>query len=373
MSTGLRDHLLEALSRHPGRRTFHVHVLVSAPEKTSELYPYATPRVRKVYLQQVLVILSEEEEGKARVIVAGIEAAVYRIPQTSSGILYVSKVDSTGQAAAPSPTGLLVRSFVGYYVNPKTRPIEARYLWVQLFARAQEQYLFLGSKEWKGKKALGDVKLCGWWKTCLERVVEQVEGDEDVKVKMYYVLPGYSEREAEEMIRNKGGRKWEYGHPYDQTEVPMPCPEGRERPLGRTIPHFEDDAKSRFLDEMGSEMERVSNEEFWERMSFRQECAAGAVTGYFTVVVWGGGTRPGSETGQVSRELKKRIMGMLGSGMDFSSPERAARATAMLERMCDGFGEVHGTVGTNNDVIVRKAEEIIGHQLEVRRKRRRVM
>jgi regulator of Ty1 transposition protein 109 len=391
MSNHLRDYLLTALAIHPGTRSFHVHVLISAPQRTNGLYPFATPRVPKVCFQDVLVILSEET-AKPRVIVAGIQATVYNSPQTSSAILYVSKVDSTGQASAPSPTALLVRSFVKYYVDPKTRPLDATYLWVQLFARAQDQYLFLGSKDCQGKKPLGDAKLCGWWRSCLARVVQDIEGDEDARVRMFYVLPGYSEKEAEDMLRIGGGKvemKWEYGHPYSQKEVPMPCPipSGGEdtedgRNLGRFIPYFDDDPKSRFLDEIGystelrspqkkkktekeepnrplGEMTRVSTDEFWERMSFRQECVSGAVTGFFTVVVWCPKTRLRSipplapQPGQVSAQINKRIITLLGSGLDFSTEEKAAKGTELLEStirgLCEGLVPVTTTTTTTRD------------------------
>ncbi len=360
-------------------------------------------------MQHVLVILSEEREdlAKPRVIVAGIQAAVYNTPQTSSAILYVSKVDSTGQASAPSPTALLVRSFVRYYVDPKTRPVDARYLWVQLFARAQEQYLFLGSKEWQGKKPLADVKLCAWWRTCLGRVVADIEGDEDVRVRMYYVLPGYSEKEAGDMVRSKVDKvKWEYGHPYSQKEVPMPCPipsEGEDtedgRNLGRFIPYFDDDPKSRFLDEIGystevrspqkkkktdkeeanrplGEMTRVSTDEFWERMSFRQECVSGAVTGFFTVVVWCPKTRLKSipplapQAGQVSAQINKRIITLLGSGLDFSTEEKAVKGTELLEGtirgLCEGLVPVTATTTRDDDERPKTPErKLHGHVPDV--------
>ena len=104
MTANLRDHLLHALSSLPGTRHFHIHVLVSSPRKHTSLYPYATTRPR-VYAQDILILLSEQRDLSApRIFVTAIEANVFNIPQTSSAILYVSKVDSTGQGARPSPT-----------------------------------------------------------------------------------------------------------------------------------------------------------------------------------------------------------------------------------------------------------------------------
>ena len=60
MAPNLRDVLLSSLSSLPGTRTFHLHVLTSAPRKHTSLYPYATTRPR-VFVQDILVLLSEEQ------------------------------------------------------------------------------------------------------------------------------------------------------------------------------------------------------------------------------------------------------------------------------------------------------------------------
>ena len=57
-----------------------------------------------------------------------------------------------------------------FYADPKTRPIPVDTLWLQLFARAQGQYLFPNSSEYEGKKPLTDVKLCSWWKRMFSEV-----------------------------------------------------------------------------------------------------------------------------------------------------------------------------------------------------------
>lgn len=133
----LRDKLLAALADIPGSRIFHLHVLTSAPRKHNGLFPYAHPRPR-TYLQDVFILLAEQKSpDEPRLLVTAIEASVYNIPTTNSAVLYVSKVDSSGHASAPSPTTALVRAFLTYYADPVTRPITVRHLWIQLFARAQ--------------------------------------------------------------------------------------------------------------------------------------------------------------------------------------------------------------------------------------------
>ena len=403
--TKLRDFLLEGLSSShpaiPGKRTFHLHVLMSTERRCSTLFPYASGRRRpkvKVLAKDIVVILSEgkekvEEEGKGRdrVMICGIEAALYRIPQTTSGILYVSKVDSTGYGTKPNVTGVLVRRLISYFIDEWMDGDRVRYLWVQLFARAQGEYLFLGSKSWKGKRILGDVGLCGWWKRCLGDIKGQ-EGE--VRMRRWYLMAGLSETEAEEALgAGEGGNKgvWEYGHPYGQKEVPLPCPEGEEGEgyLGRIIPNFEDDPKSRFLEELGNdevvrmrsperkrariekegegekrkggEMGKVGVEEFWERMGFRQECVSGAVTGFYTVLAWRGTkrVRKGNIVGEVREKTVERILGLLKSGLiEFSCEEKAKKATLIVENTIRGLCEsvydehVYGGVSINNPVKI---------------------
>ncbi|KAF8908937.1 histone acetylation protein-domain-containing protein [Gymnopilus junonius] len=405
-TNNLRDHLLAALAVLPGTREFHLHTLVSAPRKSNSLFPFAKPKPPRVYVQDILLILSEQASPDApRIIVSAVEACVYMNPTTSCAVFYVSKVDSTGQAMKPSPTATLVRALIEWYVNPKTRPVDADHVWVQLFARAQAQYLFPNSNEWSGKEPLSDTKLCAWWKRLLTRVAEGVEGlattegeKEKMKLKLYYVLPGYNETEAEHALRIASSSlpetntrlQWVYGHPYSQSEIPLPCPpdtsEEKIKNLGHLIPYFEDDPKSRFMDEIAyttdgeirspvrkrartmngatedkgppvstnnttedgkplGELGKVTADEFWERMSFRQECVAGAVTGFFTMMVsWRKEGRSGElplapETGQVAGQVHKRVMTTLLTGVEFSTVERAAKGTETVESAIRGLCE----------------------------------
>jgi regulator of Ty1 transposition protein 109 len=219
-----RDYLLAALNTLPDVREFHIHALLTAPAKHSSLYPYASPRPR-LYAQDILILLSEQANPDApRILVSAIEACIYHAPATDCAILYVSKVDSTGQGLAPPPTATLVRAFIRWFANPATRPVAARHLWVQLFARAQGQYLFPNSSDYPGKRPLSDARLCAWWR----RVLGQVAGE------MREAIPGHSESEAQQVVgttsfpSNSSSAPtplhWVYGHPYSQTDIPLLCP-----------------------------------------------------------------------------------------------------------------------------------------------------
>ncbi|KAI0055859.1 hypothetical protein BV25DRAFT_1921481 [Artomyces pyxidatus] len=391
----LRDHLLAALRSLPGTREFHIHVLVTAPAKDNSLYPYASPRPR-LYAQDILVLLSEQANpDSAPVFVSAIEASVFNAPATDCAILYVSKVDSTGQGISPPPTATLLSTLIAWYADPTTRPVSARHLWVHLFARAQSQYLFPNSADYEGKKPLSDVKLCAWWRRVLGRVAADVAVavGETGMVGMYYVLPGYGQIEAEQALglssipsaSTPAGPSWIYGHPYAQTAIPLPCPPPENaHNLGHFIPSFDDDPKNRFMDEIAltdraasprkrartetgrdakerqdagepkappkverpkGELSRVAPDEFWERMSFRQECVAGAVTGFFAVGFSAPRreeTKPSPlapEAGQVPRAMKRRVLTTLLTGTEFSTVERARKGTEIIESAIRGLCE----------------------------------
>lgn len=395
----LRDALLASLTKLPGRREFHIHVLVSAPRKRIDLFPYAKPRPR-AYLQDVVILLSEQTTFDGpRVMVSAIEAALYHIPATSCGILYISKVDSTGQASRPSPTATLVHALLKFYADPSTRPIQVDHVWVQLFARAQGQYLFPNSSDYPGKKPLSGVQLCAWWKRVLTDVTKEIRHSRgDITIRPYYVLPGYSELEATQSLKLTAAQPpsdapadfvWTYGHPHSQSDVPLPCPPGTmtggRTNLGHFIPSFDDDPKSRFMDEIAhttnadgvsspkrkrqktgdrraepfsddedadhgrGELNKVSPEEFWERMSFRQECISGVMTAFFAVALSsprkeGEPTAPAPsplapQPGQVSPKMVRRVISTLMNHHDFSTKERALRATETLEAAIKGLCE----------------------------------
>ncbi|KAI0301151.1 histone acetylation protein-domain-containing protein [Multifurca ochricompacta] len=396
-----RDHILNALNALPGVREFHVHVLVTAPAKDNSLYPYASSRPR-LYAQDILVLLSEQANPDSpRVLVSAIEACLYHAPATDCAILYVSKVDSTGQGLTPSPTATLVRAFTRWYADPATRPLTARHLWIQLFARAQGQYLFPNSSDYPGKRPLSDARLCAWWRRVLGQVgadVQEAMGSEG-RVDMYYLLPGHNKLEAQQVMGCTSFLSnspppatmppWVYGHPYSQTSIPLPCPppEGLHN-LGHYIPSFEDDPKNRFMDEIAftdtpisprkrartsatrdgvdlepregekererekgarprGELSKVCPDEFWERMSFRQECVTGAVTGFFSLGVSLPEHRMPSQRppplapqpGQVPRAMNRRILSSLLTGVEFSTTERARKATDLIESAVRGLCE----------------------------------
>lgn len=93
------------------------------------------------------------------------------------------------------------------------------------------------------------------------------------------------------------------------------------------------------------ELRKVSADEFWERMSFRQECVSGAVTGFFTVVFSTASTPRSTisplapRAGQVGPQLLKRVMTLLLTGVEFSTRDKSARSTETVESAIKGLCE----------------------------------
>ncbi|OBZ69056.1 hypothetical protein A0H81_11095 [Grifola frondosa] len=290
-----------------------------------------------------------------------------------------------------------------FYSDPTTRPIDVQHLWIQLFARAQGQYLFPNSSDFSGKRPLSDVKLCAWWKRVFTDVSAELNArmKSRVNIKLYYILPGYNELEAQRSLDTPRGPLsadhppsigWIYGHPYSQHDIPLPCPQSssdtRPPSLAQLIPSFDDDPKSRFMDEIAhttdaggvrspkrkrpnfasrlphadeddkpepershGELEKVSADEFWERMSFRQECTAGAMTGFFAMGISlparGSPASAASplapQPGQVAPRMVRRVVATLLNHHEFSTAERAVRATETLE------GAIKGTWSLEHD------------------------
>lgn len=330
-----------------------------------------------------------KSEENPRVLIAAISAHLYTFSSSTTSILYISKVDSSGYSSSATPLPLtrhLIRAFILYFLA------ECPALRVQLFARAQRQYLFANSADWKGKKVLGGAGLCKWWKGVYEDVASSwasspgsgpagLELEEKKQnMKLGFILPGYDEQEAKTLLGAgrplPKGMHWTYTPPFTSPLIPSPpspsgsgsgSGSGTRVSLATLIPSLPDDPKTRFLEELVSEHPRAPNTctsttttsstttekkqggqeesksepepepepepesgsgsgngldkrqgggkegkkktrkereaeedaaqrtfaenilhavgiaEFWERMGFRQECASGDVTGFFTL------------------------------------------------------------------------------------------
>ncbi|KAI5480810.1 DNA damage response protein [Pseudohyphozyma bogoriensis] len=347
-ASSLLDSLSTALSTLPGKHSYSVQVVRSSPRRSHALFPHASNQSTKIWQEEVLVLLSEAitttdaaaSTPTTRALpISAIEASIYTIPSTSTSLVYISKVDTTGLSkSAPSPTRPLVAAFVAHLLEHP--PHATRRVRIHIFARAQGQYLFPGSVDNKGKRVLDDKGLIRWWKGTISKAINSIPpstSEPTTPTQLFYLVPGLSYTESLPYVPATPSPTWIYSHPYSQISSPLHLPSASSSPgpLHDHIPNFPDDPKSRFITSLTSspippagspddydevihalhqrsftsgssstlaaslealEKERARErtrlvdgipggvEEYWERLAFRQECCSGQLVGFFVVV-----------------------------------------------------------------------------------------
>ena len=276
----------------PKDAIFKIYHLSTPPTRTPSIYS-APPGSRpdRTYCESHFLTASISVPEDKEVLVYAVEILIYSTAFDST--FFVSKADSTGylhllglSKGTPSPirdiTATFLRHLVVQHQRENIRSV------VSLFARAQDQYLFPGSIEYSGKHVLDDRGLVRWWCRVLDPLIEQPpEWD---SVKGYLTVPGLDLHETTSYIPSRDTSKWTIGHPLREIsrhsdDVPPRC----------FIPHYPDDPKSRFLDELDEEITKSQDtsgqwksvksvEQFWDMMAFRQECSAGRLVGFIWIV-----------------------------------------------------------------------------------------
>ncbi|KAL4917975.1 histone acetylation protein-domain-containing protein [Aspergillus aurantiobrunneus] len=258
-------------------------------------------------------IASADKDGGAEVIIYGIEVLVYTTAHLTT--IFVSKADSTGHLhllkAAPKSSVLrrITNTFLFFLVHTHQR--SGVRLLVSLFARSQNQYLFPGSIENPGKHVLDDRGLIKWWCRALDPILREYEpesGSQEQAKKheesvrssatAYLIVPSCDKFETRGFFPStaksddKDHPRWLNAYPLRQL---CSKPDAPPRSL---VPRFPDDPKTRFLIDLDDELpEGASGErsdqwrsvksldQFWEMMSFRQECSAGRLVGFLWLVI----------------------------------------------------------------------------------------
>ncbi|KAL3458556.1 histone acetylation protein-domain-containing protein [Aspergillus heterothallicus] len=251
--------------------------------------------------------------NRDEIIVFGIEVLVYTTAHLTT--IFVSKADSTGHLhllnAAPKSSVLrrLTNTFLSFLVHTHQRP--GVRLVVSLFARAQNQYLYPGSIENAEKHVLDDRGLIKWWCRALDPILREYESEsasqeQDKKQEesahssatAYLIVPSCDKFETRGFFPpsaksdDKSRSRWLNAYPLNQL---CSNPGAPPRCL---VPRFPDDPKTRFLTDLDDELpeggatERSgqwrsvkSLDQFWEMMSFRQECSAGRLVGFLWLVI----------------------------------------------------------------------------------------
>ncbi|KAM0340850.1 hypothetical protein ACHAPU_010266 [Fusarium lateritium] len=287
----------------PKGHSFTILHISTPPTKTDPLYsPPPNERPERTYCENHFLAVSiDAPDADKQVLVLGIEALIYTTARSST--LFVSKADSTGYLSllnlpkgTPSPIREICATFVGFLVEKRRRK-DIQFV-VNLFARAQDQYLFPGSVDNKGKHVLDDRGLIKWWCRVLDPLLGPAPKSTEAPWKSangYIVVPGLERNETRALTPRKPDSAWEFTHPLERIShyyrefdwVPPRC----------LIPHFPDDPKSRFRDELDEEAASSQGmkmqgswkgvktlDTFWDMMAYRQECSSGRMTGFIWLV-----------------------------------------------------------------------------------------
>lgn len=239
-------------------------------------------------------------EPRKQVLVFAVEIFIFTTAYSTT--IFIGKADSTGYLhllnlpkGTPSPLRQVCASFISYLIEHRRRKNTQTI--VNLFARAQAQYLFPGSVQNKGKHVLDDRGLVKWWCKVLNPLMEGQHSMTWGTPKGYLLVPGLEVPETRAFIPKTltSTSNWVIGHPLELIShytdefdwVPPRC----------LIPRYPDDPKSRFRDELDEEVSKKKNkdgiwkwasvktlDQFWEMMAYRQECSSGSLTGFIWLV-----------------------------------------------------------------------------------------
>jgi regulator of Ty1 transposition protein 109 len=338
MPKPLKDLLADELPKDVPFTFYHYS---TPPTKSSALFS-APPHAKseRTYCESHLLAASIKAKDAAKsgipeeLLILAIEVLIYTTRTLTT--IFVSKADSTGylselqlpRSQSGSPLKVICGTFVSWLARERQR--EGKKLVVSLFARAQDQYLFPASIDNKNKHVLDDRGLVKWWCRVLDPIIWQYKAEEERRpfaerltagangntngsasesgatAKGYLVIPGFESNDTLRYIppspMPNTPRRWVTTHPLLQI---APHPAAPPRCL---VPHFPDDPKARFLDELDEELpDRGTDamvveggtpsrsngiwksvktlDQFWEFMAFRQECSSGRIVGFIWVVI----------------------------------------------------------------------------------------
>ncbi|OOF94796.1 hypothetical protein ASPCADRAFT_208454 [Aspergillus carbonarius ITEM 5010] len=305
----------------PGHVELSIRHVSSTPTPSTALFaapPGETPEPTFCTNHFLTAAINLDKSDGAEIIVFGMEVLVYSTAHLTT--VFVSKADSTGylHRLPTAPKVSLLRcishTFLSFLVQTHQRP--GVRLLVSLFARAQSQYLFPGSIDNPQKHVLDDRGLIKWWCRVVDPILREYEPESGSHQKglqdhqtesarssatAFLIVPGCDRFEtrgffpATARSDDKDRPRWLNSYPVhqlcDNPKAPPRC----------LVPQFPDDPKTRFVldldDELPKNPDEVSGEnagqwrsvrsleQFWEMMSFRQECSAGRLVGFLWLVI----------------------------------------------------------------------------------------
>ncbi|KAI0145162.1 hypothetical protein GGR57DRAFT_507127 [Xylariaceae sp. FL1272] len=308
--------LVEALSKAlPIDSQFTAWHLSTVPAITEALcYPpalHSMPDQRpskplQTYCEKHFLAVSIADPKSSKdALVLGVEIYIYTTAFSTT--IFVAKADSTGYLylqTTPngfSPIRAITVAFLDFLVEHRRRP--SKQLVINLFARAQSQYLFPGSVKNGKKHVLDDRGLIKWWSRVLNPLLEDQGKSSSTqaweRIHGYMMIPGLDDYETRAFVPRtpQSSQNWSLGHPLELASPYTKDAEafGNNVPIRCLIPTYPDDPKARFVEELEestSEKDKLVGgwktprtiEEFWEMMAYRQECSSGRMTGFVWVV-----------------------------------------------------------------------------------------
>ena len=357
--SSLKERLAKLL---PQGCRFTIHHLSTPPTECPAIFA-APPgeQSEETYCESHFLSASIDPNGPQLQVFA-IEVLIYTTDYLTT--LFVSKADSTGYLhllklpkGTPSPLRILSTTFLQYLIEERRRP--DRRLVLSLFARAQNQYLFPGSVENSHKHVLDDRGLIKWWCKVVDPILSIYGNDEEginktngsvtsepgTKSHGFLRVPGCDTYETRGFIPKSGHahnqRRWSTTDPLLQLGKVPHLP---ERCL---IPRFPDDPKARFVEQLDDELpEEVTEpllsqtedvpstkhtarwrsvqslEQFWEMMSFRQECSSGRLVGFLWAMFWPANLDT-TRTADLVQTTHKPFQGALPTPLDSQHRESA--------------------------------------------------
>ncbi|KAJ9604602.1 hypothetical protein H2200_010716 [Cladophialophora chaetospira] len=240
-----------------------------------------------------LAVSSPQHGDKKEVFIYAIEVLIFATESLIT--LFVSKADSSGFSSrldiptgSPSVVAAITTTFIEFLLEPR---LTSPRVVLSLFARSQNQYLFPGSSDNAGKHILDDRQLIKWWCRVFDRTLRLSR--ENSTTTAHLVVPGCDQAETKAYFppSSRGDppedQKWINSFPV---ELMVTDPSLPPRYL---IPRLPDDPKARFLDDLdGESVDEGGNwrsvkklDQFWEFMSYRQECSAGRLVGFLWLIL----------------------------------------------------------------------------------------
>lgn len=295
-SHNLSSRLAESLPSDTAIRAYH---LSTPPTKTSPIFSAAPgqPEETTFCESHFLGVAVPHPDSGRQIFAFAVEVLVFTTPALTT--VFVSKADSTGYGSLvklpdghSSITRSVIEAFIDFLLAPRLS--EPRVV-LSLFARSQDQYLFAGSVENAEKHVLDDRQLIKWWCRVLDAVGRPHTADgAEQEISAHVVVPGLERGETKAFYppsaRHEAAHtpRWSNDYPVKLLTVDDSLP---PRCL---IPRLPDDPKARFLGDLDSghvgddgHWRTVKTlDQFWEFMSYRQECSSGRLVGFiwFTFV-----------------------------------------------------------------------------------------